>query len=186
VTEGLPDPEVYVALAEIVLDVLAEHRVDALVIGGFALAVHKYVRATRDLDLGVNAKLATLEAVGASLRQRGYAITLDRPDAQDHLGGVLDIRDNTGARVQVVNYGERFPAVIDDALQQASPPNEGSRLRTIPLAHLIVLKIYAGPGQKSRRDITALLAANPDADIDEIRTLCKRYHVKGWQSVLGE
>jgi hypothetical protein len=43
---------------------LAQHHLDAVVIGAVALAAHHYVRQTDDLDLGVNADLPTLPQSG--------------------------------------------------------------------------------------------------------------------------
>jgi hypothetical protein len=178
-----PPPAAFVALGEEVLGVLRQHGIDALVIGGFALAAHRAERPTRDLDLGVDAKLSDLETVCHALRDSGHSTTLNYPDADDHLGGVLVVTNPVGARVEVVNYGGRFPAAIQDALA-ALPPIEGSQLRAIPLPYLIILKVYAGLGPKSKRDIAALLEANPEADIAEIRHLCAKHRLKGWQAVL--
>ncbi|SEL53684.1 hypothetical protein SAMN05444354_106338 [Stigmatella aurantiaca] len=38
------------------------------------------------------------------------------------------------------------------------------------------MKLYAG-GDKSRRDIQALVRNNPDEDWEAIRTLCKSYNL---------
>ena len=179
---ALASPEAFIELAERVIDVLHEHGLDALVIGGFALAVHRCPRATDDLDLGTSTTLTGLRAVRDTLEQRGYSAELSEPGGHDHLNGVVNVQHD-GALVQVVNFGERFPAAIDDALQAATIVG-GSRLRAIPLPFLIVLKIYAGLGPQSRADIAALLAANPDADIAKIRDLCIKYRVGGWQDVL--
>ena len=77
--------------AEDILRRLHEHQVDALVIGAVALAAHRYVRQTEDLDLGVNANVQKLRQLTASLRTAGYRAELHEPDAQDPLGGVIDI-----------------------------------------------------------------------------------------------
>jgi len=53
-------------LAEQILGVLQRHGVDAVVIGGVALAAHNHPRATDDLDLGVNATRATLRTFAMS------------------------------------------------------------------------------------------------------------------------
>lgn len=105
--------------------------------------------------------------------------SFDPPDADDHLSGVVDVE---GGKVQIVNYGETFPAAIRDALGEA-PPYDG-RLRAIALPYLVVLKVYAGLGHKSRHDIEQLLAANPDADREAIRALCEKYRLEGWQDLI--
>jgi hypothetical protein len=49
------EPPSILEAAEALLDVLADHRVQVVVIGAVALAAHNYVRQTEDFNLGVNA-----------------------------------------------------------------------------------------------------------------------------------
>jgi hypothetical protein len=59
-------------VARRVFDRLARTNLDSAVIGSVALAVHGYVRATRDLDLGVAAvTFAALRDVAEALRGEG-------------------------------------------------------------------------------------------------------------------
>lgn len=58
-------------------------------------------------------------------------------------------------------------------------------LRVIPLPQLVVLKLYAG-GVKSLADIIELLRRNPEADLQEIGKLCRKYRPQGWNRVLAE
>jgi hypothetical protein len=168
--------EAFAELAEQVLGVLQRHGVDAVVIGGVALAAHNYPRATDDLDLGVNATRATLRAVREELLRQGYEVELREPDGDDPLGGTLDVASDTGGLVQVVNFDNSpangFPQVIRDALQALGPPT--GKLRVAPLPHLVAMKLYAG-GPKSRQDIQALVRNNPDEDWEAIRALCRNY-----------
>jgi hypothetical protein len=85
-----------------------------------------------------------------------------------------------------VNYGGRFPAVIDGGLAAADMViRPGSGLRIVPLAHLVALKLYAG-GTKSRADIVELLARNPDADMAAIRHLCQSWRLSGLDPLIEE
>jgi hypothetical protein len=171
--------------SEAILAILAEHRIDAVVIGAVALAAHRYVRQTRDLDLGVNADLPSLRAVVESLKGRGFEAVLREPDGDDPLGGVIDVTGPFGL-VQIISYADRFPAVIDDALRVATlVAREGSTLRIVPIPHLIALKLYAG-GYKSKADIVELLARNPDLDLDEVQEICSRYRLGGLDELIAE
>lgn len=171
--------------AESVLDILAECRVQAVVIGAVALAAHHYVRQTEDVDLGVNVDLPTLRRITEKLIERGFRVELREPDGNDPLAGVIDVLAPSGL-VQIISYANRFPAVIEDALNAASlVVREGSRLRIAPLPHLIALKLYAG-GYKSKADIVELLQCNPDADLCQIRSLCTRYRLPGLDDLLRE
>ncbi len=168
-------------LAEQVLGVLLRHNVDAVVIGGVALAAHNYPRATNDLDLGVNATRATLRAVRDELLRQGYTVELREADGDDPLGGTIDIAADFGGFVQVVNFDNSpsngFPSVIRDALHALGPPT--GKLRVAPLPHLVAMKLYAG-GEKSRRDIEALVRNNPNEDWAAIRALCEQYNLPSY------
>jgi hypothetical protein len=179
------DPEPILRAAEEVAIILKRHRVDAVVIGAVALAAYHYVRQTEDIDLGVNAELPTLRAVTDALRQAGFSAELREPDGDDPLGGVIDVTGPFGA-LQVISFAGRFPAVIDDAVQNATlVVRAGSPLRLVPIAQLIALKLYAG-GHKAKADIVELLARNPDLDLSEVRAVCARYELPGIEALIAE
>ncbi len=158
---------------------------ELLVIGAAALAGHHYVRLTTDLDLGGDLPLESLLKLASALRKEGYSVELREPDAEDPLGGVLDVNGRFG-QIQVVSFHGRFPSVIHDALREATlPVAEDSLLRIIPLPHLVVLKLYAG-GLKSMSDVVEVLSLNEDADLDAIEALCHRYRVRGFQVIRKE
>ena len=164
----MANPDEVIRAAEEVAEILESRGVGAVVIGAVALAAHGYVRFTENLDLGVNTNLGTLSRIAEALRTAGFEVQLREPNGEDPLGGVVDVRGLFGL-VQIVNYGGRFPAVIDGGLAAADTViRPGSRLRIVPLPHLVALKLYAG-GTKSRADIVELLSRNPDADMGAIR-----------------
>lgn len=85
----------------------------------------------------MNTNLGTLRNVGQGLRAAGLAVELREPDAEDPLGGVVDVRGSFGL-VQIVNYGDRFPAVIDGGIAMPDTViRPGSHLRIVPLPHLV-------------------------------------------------
>ncbi len=171
--------------AEDVLHRLHEHQLDALVIGAVALAAHRYVRQTEDLDLGVNASVGKLRQLTASLREAGYQAELHEPDADDPLGGVIDIEGPFGL-IQIISYADKFPAVIEDALREAQlTARPGSPLKLAPLPHLIALKLYAG-GAKSKADVLELLVRNPELDLEALRELCRTYRLRGLDELIAE
>lgn len=171
--------------AERVAAMMRELGMEPIVIGALALAVHHYIRFTEDVDLGVDADLQQMRDLQKRLNAGGFMTALHEPDADDPLGGVLNISGEFGL-VQVVNFGGRFPAVIRDAL--ATNPQiltKSGILRVVPLAQLVALKLYAG-GLKSKADIVELLRRNPEADLGEIQKTCNQYHLKGLDEVLAE
>jgi len=180
-----PEAESNLRAAERVVFLLAENGVSAVVIGAVALAAHRYVRHTEDIDLGVDADLPKMRALVCALLKDGFTAELHEPDSNDPLGGVIDIRGDFGI-VQVVSFADRFPAVIQDALAaEAIPIRSGSGLRIVPMAQLVALKLYAG-GLGSKADILELLRRNPEADFDTIRATCRRYRLRGLDAILAE
>ena len=181
----MDDPEAILRAAETVTGILKRHRIAAVVIGAVALAAYHYVRQTNDIDLGVNADLPTLRTLVEALRQAGFTAELRDPDGDDPLGGVIDVTGPFGL-LQIISYGDRFPAVIDDALRTANlVVRAGSPLRLVPIPQLIALKLYAG-GYKSKADIVELLARNPDLDLSEVRAVCERYHLSGLEELIAD
>ncbi len=171
--------------AEAVAALAHSRGLDVLVIGAAALAGYHYVRLTNDLDLGGDLSLDELRELAGALKQRGYAVELREPGADDPLGGVLDINGSFG-QIQIISFHDRFPAVIRDALQEATlHVAENRSLRIIPLPHLVVLKLYAG-GFKSMADIVEVLSMNKEADLDAIEALCQRYRVRGFEKIREE
>jgi hypothetical protein len=171
--------------AERIAAILAEERVPAVVIGAVALAAHQYVRSTLDVDFGVDVDLKRMRGLLATLRSLGYDAELREPDADDPLGGVIDIPGAFGL-VQIVNFGERFPAAIRDSLSgEDIRLRPDGALRVMPIPQLVALKLYAG-GWKSLADIVELLRRNPQADLEKIGETCRKYRLRGWGKVLEE
>lgn len=168
-----------------ILEILRKHQVDAVIIGAVAMAAHRYVRHTEDLDLGINANVQKLRDLTASFNEAGYHAELREPDLEDSLGGVIDVEGDFGL-IQIISYADKFPAVINDALREsqliACP---GSPLKLVPLPHLIALKLYAG-GTKSKADILELLLRNPDLDLTSVQDLCRSYRLSGLDELIAE
>jgi hypothetical protein len=181
----MSDAESNLRAAERVAALLVQNGVPAVVIGAVALAAHRYVRHTEDIDLGVDADLPKMRALAAALRVEGFAVEFHEPDGDNPLGGVIDVSGTFGL-VQVVSFGGRFPAVIRDALAgEDIRIRPGSELRLVPIAQLVSLKLYAG-GSGSKSDIVELLRRNPEADLDSIREACRRYRLRGLDALLQE
>lgn len=181
----MSDSESNLRAAERVASILSGNNVPALVIGAVALAAHRYVRHTEDIDLGVDADLPQMRSLAAALRDNGFVVDFHEPDGDDPLGGVIDVSGPFGL-VQVVSFAGRFPAAIRDALAGDDVRiRSGSELRLIPIPQLVALKLYAG-GSRSKADIVELLRRNPEADLNEIRETCRRYHLRGLDALLEE
>jgi hypothetical protein len=181
----MSDSESNLSAAERVAALLEKRNISAVVIGAIALAAHRYVRHTEDIDLGVDATVGQLRTLLSDLRSEGFEAVLHEPDADDPLGGLIDVSGPFGL-VQIVSFANRFPAAIHDALD-AEPARirPGSALRLTPIPQLVALKLYAG-GSQSKADIVELLRRNPDCDLEEIKQTCARYRLRGLEAVIEE
>ena len=181
----MAEPDANLEAAERIVDLLDHHGVHAVVIGAVALAAYRYVRHTEDIDLGVDADLPSMRSLVRALGEAGFEAVLREPGADDPLGGVIDVAGPFGL-VQIISFGDRFPAAIRDALAgEDLRIRPGSRLRIVPVPQLVALKLYAG-GSKAKADIVELLRRNPEADLDQIRATCRAYRLRGLAAVLRE
>ena len=187
-----PEDRTIVA-AEKIAAILAAAGIDSALIGAVALAVHGYARSTEDLDLATGVDPTRLDEIANILRREGFIVEVSVPDANDPLGGVLQVSAEGVASIEIVNFcnppSGGFPALVEAALREAIPFREGAALRVVTLAHLVVFKLYSG-GRKSRDDVLELLSRNPDIDLNELRELCKRFRMdrklEGWLRELRE
>ncbi|MEM6885354.1 MAG: hypothetical protein AAF571_09995 [Verrucomicrobiota bacterium] len=179
------EPSDAIRMAEDIANLLKAHQTDTIVIGAVALAAHHYARFTEDIDLAVLSNLKEMYHIQNALQKAGYAAELHEPDADDPLSGVIDVRNENG-HVQIISYADTFPAIIQDSVKQANLTiRDGSPLKIVPLAHLVVLKLYAG-GLKSHADIVELLKRNPEVSLQEISHLCNHYQLDGFESIYRE
>lgn len=160
-------------LAEQVTEALRLEGIDTVVIGAMALAVHHYPRATTDVDLAIAVAPDRLEAIAAALSRHPWRVTVRLPDAQDPLGGVIDVRSPKADLVRVVNFDNApaggFPRLVTEALAGSSGVG-GTSLRVANLPCLVAFKLYAG-GAKSLLDVLELLRRN-EVDLGELRCFC--------------
>jgi hypothetical protein len=165
-------------VAELVARELHELGIETALIGAVALAVHRYVRSTEDIDLGISTRdLSALRAASDRIKEKlGLDVQLVLPDDEDPLGGVLTITGEGFDPVQVVNLTNplAFRTTPGAAAIGSSIRVEGLSLPTVDLPHLVALKLYAGDPE-SQADVLAVLKRNPDCSLDEIRAVCERF-----------
>lgn len=78
-------------LAERVSQVARTLGIETVVIGAYALAVYKFVRASSDIDLATCVQLEALQQLRQALECEGLRTELRSPDDQDPLGGLLRV-----------------------------------------------------------------------------------------------
>jgi hypothetical protein len=167
-------------VARRVLDLLARNHVGAAVIGSVALAVHGYVRATTDLDLGVAVlTFESLRSMAEQLRERGYDVDVGEPGVDDPLGGVVTVSGPDFDSVQIVNLrtaSGRNERLARDAIETAQRI-EGIDLPVVDLPHLVALKLVSGSRQ-DQLDVVHLLRANPRARMEDVVAVCRKHRLK--------
>lgn len=168
------------AAIDTVLDVLGGFGLDAVLIGAIAMAVHEYARSTTDVDLAIGVDPRRIEDIAAALRARGLTAEVSHPDPIDPLGGVIRVDGAGVEKIEIVNFlnppGGGFPDLIEAALRNSIPFEEGARLRVASLHDLVMFKLYAG-GSKSMNDVLELLRRNPKADLEALRATARRYRM---------
>lgn len=174
----MPEPQrPSLALAERVAVAATELGIETALIGAMALADHKFMRGSQDVDLASYVDPFTqLRALERALQAQGLETKLTTPD---DLGGKLEVWEHEDEDEEpihpcdVVNFANPFrrrktPAVT--ALTTAIPVGAGSVLRSVRLPDLIAFKLDTG-ATKDRGDVVELLIHTPDADLAEIRQI---------------
>jgi len=157
--------------------ILSEAGVPYALVGSMALAVHGYVRATRDVDLAVLvAPSPRLRDLADHLRAQGFAVALSSPAPDDDLGGVLTAEGADFDPIQVVNFWNPprpAPALVREAIDGASI--HGSfPLPVVDAAHLVALKLATG-ARRDEVDVLDLLEARPDLAQGPLMDVCRRH-----------
>jgi predicted nucleotidyltransferase len=154
---------------EAILRVLAEHRVEFVVVGGIAVQTHGYMRATRDLDIIPWPDLVNLSRLGealAELDSRLYRTQrpLDMTDPQILKRAALVPLVTTYGRLDIMNIESTAGKLgrYSDLRERAIDVDLGTlRVAVMGLDDLIRMKKAAGREQ-DRIDIGALTALDED------------------------
>ncbi len=166
-------------VARRVFDRLVRTKLDSAVIGSVALAVHGYVRATRDLDLGVAVlTFSEMRHAAEALREEGFRVHVGEPAPDDTLGGVVTVEGDDFDPIQIVNLtapGGRHGKLAREAIASAQQVSEFG-LPVVDVAHLVALKLLAG-SRKDELDILELLGVNPEMPLDPIFEVCRRHRL---------
>ncbi|WP_445244436.1 hypothetical protein [Microcoleus sp. OTE_8_concoct_300] len=164
-------------------DRLTRAGIDYAVIGGMALTIHGYVRATQDVDLLMTAE--GLEAFRSSLVGRGFVPAF--------AGATKMFKDAaTGVSVEIITAGE-FPG--DGKPKSVSFPDpavaavELDGIRVVRLTTLVELKLASGltaPDRlKDLADVQELIRtlSLPESLAQEIDESVRPEYLKLWRSV---
>ncbi len=155
------------------LRVLAEHRADFVIIGGFALSAHGVIRGTKDIDIVPDPRSANIRRLACALRALDAEVMLAEdfdpselglaPDEDGlSLGGNWVLRTTLG-RLDVMQdvAGVRSYDSLREAAVEREVPDAG-RFWFSGLDDLIAMKVAAGRPQ-DELDVTSLQRARRPA-----------------------
>ena len=176
-------------VARLVSDIISKNGSKCFVIGASAMAVHGYARQSVDLDLATHVfPHDVLPRLAIQFKELGFATDVVLPDADDPLGGVINVTGSDFETVQIVNFNNpfgyrRIHKLVGTALSELEiKPGE---LKVVSPELLIVLKLYAGDAQ-SLSDIHKLLEANPSIDIAKVTELAQEAGLeKEWSAAIS-
>jgi len=124
---------------------LNAHKVEYLLIGGYAVSYHGYPRATADMDIWVAIHPANADRVVAALKEFGF----DLPDLSPELFlrqwqiirlGVPPVRIEIATTISGVDFAECYASRVQDTL-------DGVLVNLINLNHLKANKKASGRHQ---------------------------------------
>jgi hypothetical protein len=127
------------------LKLLAAHKVEYLLIGGYAVGYHGYPRATADMDIWIAMNPANADRIVAVLKKFGF----DPPELSPELFlkewqiirlGVPPVRIELATTISGVNFDECYAERIVDIL-------DGIKINLISLNHLKINKKASGRHQ---------------------------------------
>jgi hypothetical protein len=127
------------------LRLLNVHKVEYLLIGGYAVSYHGYPRATADMDIWIAVYPANADRVVAALKEFGF----DLPDLSPELFlrqwqiirlGVPPVRIEIATTISGVDFAECYASRVQDTL-------DGVPVNLINLNHLKANKKASGRHQ---------------------------------------
>lgn len=154
---------------EEILRVLAEHRVDYVVVGGVAVQTHGHIRGTQDLDIVPDPDLANLSRLGEALAELGARLyraarPVDITDPQILSGFGLVPLLTVHGRLDVINIESTpgTPAAYGALRERALEVDlGGTPIPVVALDDLIKMK-RATAREVDRADIRALTRSDED------------------------
>ena len=124
------------------LKLLNDHHVDYLLVGGFAVAIYGYPRATADMDIWVARKRANAERLVACLREFGFDTPSLKPELFDDPDRIIRMGE---APLRIEILSEIDGVVFEDCMSRAEIQNvDGTPVRVISLEDLKTNKRSSG------------------------------------------
>lgn len=124
------------------LKLLNAHRVEYLLIGGYAVAYHGYPRATADMDIWIATHPPNAQKIITVLKEFGFdlpELTAELFQKEDQIirMGVPPVRIEIATTISGVTFAECYESRVVDVLDEVE-------VNVIDLAHLKINKRAAG------------------------------------------
>lgn len=154
---------------ETVVNAFLAADVTFVVVGGFAVIVNRYIRATRDVDLLVPDDIDNDHRVLAALLElNGVRLRDDAPLADEHLINQTHLRARTKGGIVDIMRGGLPPLDFDTVREHAIEANLGTGIFYVAnLASIVGFKRLADRPQ-DRNDLIGLAEIHGELPIDPI------------------
>jgi hypothetical protein len=156
-----------------VAEILMSEKIDYVVIGAFALAVHAVVRASSDVDALLQVSYARLSAIARIFESAGFRVTVRRADDDDPIVNMLVLEDAYGNRVELLGGLKGLdPSVFGRSIEV---PFHDMNLRIVGREDFIAMKCFAGGPQDLADARDAFRHAQGPVDLDLLRAVTRRF-----------
>ena len=173
------------AIDEALLEIsaaLGEAKIGFAVVGGIAVSVRGEVRFTRDVDVAVAvADDGALERLVRGLSAKGFTpgVLVER----EKMGRIATVRmrARSGVTVDLIAASSGIEKEIVETGSDV-PYGAGTRVPFARAEELLATKVLSMNEQRpqDRIDARALLAANPELDLDRVRALLATIRARGF------
>ena len=144
------------------IDCLIAEGSEFLIVGGYAMAVHGYIRATGDLDIFVNPEHSNAERVYRALVRFGAPLK-DISSDDFKVPGTVYQMGLPPFRIDIITMieGVRFDEALRESLRVG---NDDTKIPFLSLKHLIANKLATGRGKDTldAKEMKRLLPKNDE------------------------
>ncbi len=158
-----------------VVKILNHLKIPYALIGAFATSFYGVVRASLDVDAVISIDQASqkLEQLFSALDQISLKYEYRKGDFLDPIKGVINVKDRTGNRVDLLTGIRRMPMGVFK--ESVTTTFKKQKIKIIGVEDLVAMKVYAG-SHKDIQDVIGILQVSAkQIDRLALRKLIRQY-----------